>query len=408
MQATAVAQDTQTTGAPAKATSRAQQVDDLPSLDEIRSGGGNFDKARRLDDKSLGEAMKGAKDFNMEDDKSIVDFGVEEQRAATKLAEKSVEYSRKSDFEAIKDITQEMTAKQRELQIGDLKPNFWDRVLPGKMAKKINGVLAQHQDISNAVRVSLQALAEEKKKLITFRTAAEGDIKESELLIERFDLKIAQLEIGRDAFNKKVNKFLDEHKDDSDEKTTQRLKHFEMVKGLLERKVNAMVASRADQFTTLENLRNLQATYNVLIQAAEDQANYNRQAWNNTVSILTHSARQKGVQEAIDSQRQAAGEWLEARGDATVKTVEKTMNILQVGVIEIEKITKSIDRAEEANLKLIEGCKTAQTKLLQMSKDIADRTALASERTAQAARSSQEDVAGMITDLAGARLPGRS
>ena len=67
MQANAVVNEADNAGAAAKSTARSTQVDDLPSLAEIRGGGGNFDKARRLDDKSLGEAMKGAKDFNMED-----------------------------------------------------------------------------------------------------------------------------------------------------------------------------------------------------------------------------------------------------------------------------------------------------------------------------------------------------
>ena len=48
------------------------------------------------------------------------------------------------------------------------------------------------------------------------------------------------------------------------------------------------------------------------------------------------------------------------------------------------------------------------TGAMQMSNDIAARSQLASERTAQAARGTQEEVAGMITDLAGARLPGRT
>ena len=409
--AVAVAKDTNTNvahaGATLKLTGQRHQTEDLPSLDEIRTGA-NFDKAKGLDNKALDEAIKGARDLNVEDDKSIVDFGVDEQRAAAKMAEKTVEYARRNDFDAIRVTTAEMNAKMRELNMGDLKPSIWDRFLPQAAAKRINGFLQQHHDISEDVHTSLQALAEEKKKLVTYRGAAEQDIAESDKLIHTFDIKIAQLEIVRDAFQKRVAKFIEENKDKTDEQTTQKLKQFEMVQSLLERKVNAMVSSRADQFTTVENLRNLQATYNVLIQSAEDQANYNRQAWNNTVSILTHSERQKGVQQAIDSQREAAGEWLHARGNATVKSVESTMRILQTGVIEVEKITESMDRAEEANLKLIEGCKVAQTKLLQMSKDIAARSVLVSERTAQAARSSQEEVAGMINELAGARLPGRN
>lgn len=394
-------------GSKAPGANGALEHDDLPSLEEIRDGA-HFQKAKRLDEKSLQEALKGAKELDVEDDKAVVDFGIDLQRAATRMAEKTVEYSRKSDFAGIRETTQAVTDKMRQLNIGDLKPSMVDRILPKVAARRINGVLAQHRDISDEVRTSLAALAEEKKKLMTYRGAAEQDIAESEELIKQFDLKIAQLEINRDAFKKKVDKFMEENKDDQDEKVTQKLKHFQMVLGLLERKVNAMVASRADQFTTLENLRNLQATYNVLIQSAEDQANYNRQAWNNTVSILTHAARQKGVQEAIDAQRNAAGDWLKARGDATVKTVEDTMRILQTGVVEIEAVTQSIDRAEEANLKLIQGCKDAQTKLLEMSGQIAQRSAQASERTAQAARASQEEVASMISDLSGRNLPGRS
>jgi hypothetical protein len=99
---------------------------------------------------------------------------------------------------------------------------------------------------------------------------------------------------------------------------------------------------------------------------------------------------------------------LKARGDATVKSVEDTMRILQTGVVEIAAVTQSIDRAEEANLKLIQGCKDAQTKLLEMSSQISQRSAQASERTAQAARASQEEVASMISDLSGRNLPGRS
>ena len=388
------------------ANGRAVALEDLPSMEEIRANP-NITKAKGMDEKDLTEAVKGARELNIEDDKAIVDFGVEEQRQATRMAEKTVEYSRKGDFTGIKVATNEMTAKMRELNIVDLKESWIDRFLPAIAAKRINSVLQQHQDLSEGVSRSLRALAEEKKKLVTYRAAAEQDIRESEDLIRKFDIKIVELELGRDAFKKRVDKFIEETKEKNDEKTTQQLKHFEMVLSLLERKVNAMVSSRADQFTTLENLRNLQATYNVLIQSAEDQANYNRQAWNNTVSILTHAARQKGVQEGIDAQRNAAGQWLQARGDATVKTVESTMRILQTGVIELERVTESIEKAEEANLKLIEGCKTAQTKLLEMSKQVATRTQEASDKTAQAARSSQEEVAGMITDLASNTIGGR-
>jgi Skp family chaperone for outer membrane proteins len=91
-----------------------------------------------------------------------------------------------------------------------------------------------------------------------------------------------------------------------------------------------------------------------------------------------------------------------------VKTVENNMRVLQTGVIELEKVTESIDRAEEANLKLIEGCKAAQEKLQEMSRTIADRSAAASARTAAAARSSQAEVTEMIGSLSGANLPTRT
>jgi uncharacterized protein YaaN involved in tellurite resistance len=376
-------------------------------MEQIR-GGAQFTKARHLNEPALREAMQGARSIDVEDDKAVVDFGIEEQREATRMAEKTVEYSRKNDFSAIRATTAEMNERMMELSIGDLKPSLWDKLLPNAAARRIKSVLTQHQDISEHVRDSIQALGAEKEKLMEYRAAAEQDIEGSEKLIARFDIKIAQLEIARDTFQKRMDRFIEENKDRQDEQVTQRLKHFEMVGALLERKVNALVSSRADQFTTLENLRNMQATYNVLIQAAEDQANYNRQAWNNTVSILTHAARQKGVQEAIDSQREAAGAWLQARGDAAVKTVENNMRVLQTGVIELEKVTESIDRAEEANLKLIEGCKAAQEKLQEMSRTIADRSAAASARTAAAARSSQAEVTEMIGSLSGANLPTRT
>lgn len=402
----AIAVATERNGAKAVVNSKIKD-EDLPSLDEIRINP-NLDKTKGLEEKDLQEALRNAKGLDIEDDKTMVDFGVEEQRAATRMAEKTVEYSRKSDFDTIKAATQEMNEKMRELNMGDLSPSFIDRFLPKAAAKRIQNVLQQHQDISETVKRSLQALAEEKKKLITYRAAAEQDINESLELIRRFDVKISELELGRDAFKKRVDKFVDENKDKTDEKTTQKLKHFEMVKGLLERKVTDLEAARTDQFTTIENLRNLQGTYNVLILSAEDQANYCRQAWNNTVSILTHAARQKGVQEAIDSQRETAGMWLKARGDATVKTVENTMRVLQTSVVDLERVKESIDKAEEANLKLIEGCKVAQTKLFDMAKEMTARSKLASEHTAQAAKASTEEIAGMINELASSSMPSRN
>ncbi len=380
---------------------------DLPSLDEIRSGG-TFDRAKRLDDASLAEAMEGAKGLDIEDDNTLVSFGIEEQREASQLAEKTVEYSRKNDFTAIREATEGMNEKMRQLNMGNLKPSIWDKILPGKAAKRINSVLKEHKDISEGVRESIEALAGEKQKLMEYRAAAELDIEASEGLIKRFDIKIAQLEIQRDAFNKRVGRFIEEHQNSQDESVTQTLKQFETIRGLMERKLNALVNSRADQFTTLENLRNFQTTYNVLIQAAEDQANFNKQAWNNTVSVLTHSARQKGVQNAIDSQREAAGQWMKARGDAAVKTVEDTMRTLQTGVIDLSRALESIDKAEEANLKLIQGCKQAQSILSNASSQIAERSAKASERTAAAARASEEEVAGMVDEFSKLSGPPRA
>ena len=54
-------------------------TDDLPSLAEIRAGG-TYLKAKNLDDKSLSEVLKGVKDFDLGDEKSLTDFAIERRR----------------------------------------------------------------------------------------------------------------------------------------------------------------------------------------------------------------------------------------------------------------------------------------------------------------------------------------
>jgi uncharacterized protein YaaN involved in tellurite resistance len=380
--------------------------DDLPSLETIRSNPKLY-RSQNLDDKDLAEARKGAQSLNIDDQKQIVDFGIDEIRQASRMAAKTVEYSKKNDFKAIEEATMSMIDKMHEANVGELKPHWYDRFLPEAAAKRVAKVLRQHQDISEGTKVSLKSLAEEKKKLVTYRGAAEQDIDASMENIRRLDIRLAELELVQEAWVEKVAKYKEDNKDKSDEKTTQQLKHFEMVLALLASKNDFLVKARTDQFTSLENFRNYQATYNVLIQNMEDQANYMTQSFDNTVAQLTHASRQKGVEEVLNASRQAAGQWLKARGDAAVRTVENTMRVLQTGVVELERVTESIARAEEANIKLIEGCKSAQSKLASMSREVAERSKLASERTAQAARSSQEEVSNMLSEYQNASLPAR-
>lgn len=308
----------------------------MPPLEELVAESG---VAQDLNEKARREAFEIAKRLKFGDPLTAMNFGLEEQEAASRVTKKFIDDVRMTDLEAVAHHATEGNRVMEQLEFGNLKPGFWEgvarKVLPGRASKVVEDFISKHQALSEVLDERSRAYAEEKLKLEEARKKADAKKVENEKIYDELSKKVAAAEFAHAADKKRVEEFKHENESTRDPALLRRIQEMDKMLTLQARRINTLKASRTEINNATATFSEQIDAIDLQIQMINDQQYFNRLVWENTALMAMIDAKTRGSVQAVKYNRETIEKLLSERSDSVAETVQRILEEAHAGVVDV-------------------------------------------------------------------------
>ncbi|MCB0352473.1 MAG: toxic anion resistance protein [Bdellovibrionales bacterium] len=322
----------------------------LPEFDELIS---ESPVTQDLNEDARREAIEMAEELDFDDPVNVMNYGLEEQQAASEVTRKFIQDVRATDLKKVGTYLTDANRAMQELNFGDMKPTGFEallrKVLPKRATDAIDRFSDKHQQVSDVLDEQSVACGQEREKLLEARTQAQEKVDENAELYKTMSKMIAAAELRHAREKKEVELFKKKNAGTRDQDVLRQMELRDKTLTLQARHINSMKAFRTEMNNSTRTFQEQIDHIDLQIQNINDQQTFNRIVWDNTALMIMIDAKTADSVKAVKYNRETVQRLLEDRADNVEGTCQAIRNEAQAGVVDVAVM----EAVTLKNLKLI-------------------------------------------------------
>lgn len=368
-------------------------------MPELETLVGESEAVKELKPEEQLEVYEEARDLNFTDALKTMGFGLEEQKKASEITRDFIEEVRNTDLESLTAIASENNQRMEQLNIGELQPGFWQKmlrgILPHKKAEAVRAFLDKHKSLSELVNDGEVAMADERVKLETHHARMVKKIAENTETYNQLGKRTGAAELSYAASKRWVEEVKQQYEVTPNASKAREIALLDQALTRQARRINSLKASRQE---TLQALR----TMDMQLQGIESQismideaAAFNRLVWDNSVLMVATDRRMKNSVEAVEFNRQQVEKMIRTRGGNIAETLRHILKEQGEGVVNAAVLEFAAKQLLDMNKTIIKGNNDIRTKMKEADQVIERMDRLVKDAASHAALMTKEDEAAL-------------
>jgi uncharacterized protein YaaN involved in tellurite resistance len=372
----------------------------MPTLEKLVEG---TSVAKGLKKRSKAEAYALANELKDKSSLDLMNVGLAEQEAATEVTKKFIDDVKITDLEKFADFATQGNKVMEQLNFGDLKPTWYQKLLGKKASKTVDAFINRQQTLSEVLEERNRAYSEEKMQLEEARRRAEAKKKDNEENYDKMSQKIGALEILYEAEKERVRQFKETHQDSSDPAVQRRMTEMDKKLALLSRHVNTQVAARTEINNQIATFQEQIDAIDVQVQLINDQQYFNQLVWNGTALMAIIDAKTRGSVEAIQYNRKLVEEMMKQRTEDVAETIKRILQEGEEGVANVEVFQVVTLKNIEMNAQRIKGYHNIREKMAMTKRMMEEMDEALKASKGLSAAQTDEDIEKVMDHLEAVR-----
>jgi len=306
-------------------------------------------------------------EIDLNDRNSVIYFGSSAQEKLDEISNRMLEGVKSQDTGAAGNTLNNMVAKIRGFDLGELNPNrklgWWDRLL-GR-AKPLAVFLQQYEEVRDHIDLISQDLEKHKAKLTKDLISLEKLYEANLDYFHKLELYILAGEKKLEEFNTKILPEYEEAAKGEEMLAVQNLKDMRAFRDDLERRVHDLRLSRQVAMQALPSIRLIQENDKSLINKISSTLVNTVPLWRNQLAQTVTIFRSHEAAGAIKDATDLTNDLLEKNAEGLREANAEVRRQMERGIFDIESIKKANQTLIETlndSLKITEEGKAARQK----------------------------------------------